>query len=824
MARGHTDTAPAPARLAGRLIARTLQADARIVDLGARGEVAAKQRVAQEWQAEAWEYVDEIGELWFAMNYLANAMARIDLFPARQASLADEPTPLEEGDPMFEDATAALRELQMPEDGASPILADLTVMLDVPGEGYLVGRNAGRDAETGELLSEERQSWAMYSADQITAGGSGKWILVEAPGEKGVELGATDYVARIWRPHRRWRKLATSPMRALRMPCEELLLLTKMIRAQTSSRLNAGLLLVPSELTFGKPNPTEAEGGDGESDDFVEDLIAAMVTPISQPDSASAVVPNVIRGGKDALEAVRWIELSRQLDPQAQALRNELLGRIANGVDLPREIMLGMSSTPFSRTSWQIDAQTWKAHLEPKVQTGAGGLTSAYLRPYLVGQGHDRKDVAEIVTGYSPDNLVGQPNEGENATSAYDRFAISTERYLRALGFNPDADRPSADEIAERLKIAATIRELRQVQQGSTPKASDADHLALAAGLVGWFEARDAHDVTRAPEALTPLVVSTGPKAVTASGSPRPVGERLAEIDARLRARLLAEANGLMLRALERAGARVRRKLGNTELARSLREVAQWGVCGAIGAEGVTRLGFDDGDLLDGAFDPLADTWDTLVTRAQGEAQRLAIAAGADFGDTAVDGHTATEDRNAGWELLLAALLALARQRLYDPSPTSPLGEHDATLAVPPGVVRAALQRAGGALGAIARGGAMLVAAKLGRERPAGGVATGERVLSALGAGGVDVASWAWMHFDGGNDFPPHADLDGVEFTSWDDPVLAITPEGDWLGNAYYYPGDHGGCNCDAVPNLAASESGDGPSGATGGESPAADA
>jgi hypothetical protein len=81
----------------------------------------------------------------------------------------------------------------------------------------------------------------------------------------------------------------------------------------------------------------------------------------------------------------------------------------------------------------------------------------------------------------------------------------------------------------------------------------------------------------------------------------------------------------------------------------------------------------------------------------------------------------------------------------------------------------------------------------------------GSRLVSAgLESAGV-TPRWQWIHSGNPKDFPPHADLDGVEFTSWDDPVLESAGSGfEWVGDSFSPtngPGgpDHNGCGCVAV-------------------------
>jgi hypothetical protein len=52
--------------------------------------------------------------------------------------------------------------------------------------------------------------------------------------------------------------------------------------------------------------------------------------------------------------------------------------------------------------------------------------------------------------------------------------------------------------------------------------------------------------------------------------------------------------------------------------------------------------------------------------------------------------------------------------------------------------------------------------------------------------------------------FEPHEALDGVDFETWDDPVLAN--EEGWPDTDFYAPGDHFGCLCDFEVRFAEAE------------------
>jgi len=76
-----------------------------------------------------------------------------------------------------------------------------------------------------------------------------------------------------------------------------------------------------------------------------------------------------------------------------------------------------------------------------------------------------------------------------------------------------------------------------------------------------------------------------------------------------------------------------------------------------------------------------------------------------------------------------------------------------------------------------------------------GQIGTGPIVSDLLSDANADVVSYQWVHGDPLHAFEPHADLDGVQFTEWDDEQLQNTY--GWPEVEYFAPGDHDGCTCD---------------------------
>jgi hypothetical protein len=178
-----------------------------------------------------------------------------------------------------------------------------------------------------------------------------------------------------------------------------------------------------------------------------------------------------------------------------------------------------------------------------------------------------------------------------------------------------------------------------------------------------------------------------------------------------------------------------------------------------------------------------------LRTAQDATLQQIADATDQSYDDIAA----ATDAERPGWldaaqAALTAGFASMAIGFLYNPSPGAPDRGEVPDLAAPRDAIRQALQLAGG--GDPGSG-------------PPLGIGTGPMAGDALDSGGATVDSWVWSYNDlARTTFPGHLQLDGIEFTSWEDDQLAIQPEDDWLGVDFYVPGDHDGCGCSAEPSV----------------------
>jgi hypothetical protein len=311
------------------------------------------------------------------------------------------------------------------------------------------------------------ESWDIRSVDEVVIDARGGYNVVSrreqtsGGGNTGptTHLGTSAFVGRIWRSHPRFSDESDSSIRGLLDLCAELLLLNRTFRATARSRLNAGALYLPDGLSVAAQGDPDYPYEDGETDpgftaeeaedEFEDQLIDAMTTPIRDEESASAVVPLIIRGPAELGDKIKQFKFERSFDPALAQRADRVLERILQGLDVPKDVVTGLANVKYSN-ALQIDEGLYKAHIEPLMLLIVDALTIVYLRPYLIAQGYSPSDVDRIVVWYDPSAVATRNDRATDADSGFDRGAVSYETWRRAHGFS-NADAPTSNEIAIRM-------------------------------------------------------------------------------------------------------------------------------------------------------------------------------------------------------------------------------------------------------------------------------------------------------------------------------------------------------------------------------------
>jgi hypothetical protein len=488
------------------------------------------------WQREAWRHYDICPEFRFAANWVGNAMSRVVLQPATIDPTSHKVTVNPTGQ-----AAHLLDILFAGRDGQAQMLEALGIHLTVAGECYIVGRRNQRE-NVDDLGEVAPMIWEIVSTEEMRVVGT-TWTIVYGHGVAQITLQPTDIVIRVWRPHPRSRLEADAPSKALLPILTEIEWLTRHIFAQITSRVaGAGILPIPDTLEF--PPPPPPADGEGplpdpanRAESFMRVLGEGMMEPIRNPESPTAVVPLVVSGPVDAIkEFQKPITFWSELDQNSTNLRDEAIRRLALGMDMPPEIVLGIGASSGTGgamnhwSAWMVDESAIKLHIEPLCELVCNALIVGYVRP-VTGDPTD-------TLIYDTSSLRMRPDLSKQALELYDRGLISDVATVRESGFEL-ADMPLHDQLAQWLLMKVAI-------QSSTPDMV----LDALRDLGVKLNPADASAGTPREQRPTPSL----------RGHPLPRSAPEQAPSRQLPAALERVSEALVMRALERAGNRLRNR------------------------------------------------------------------------------------------------------------------------------------------------------------------------------------------------------------------------------------------------------------------------
>lgn len=832
-----TPTGGRPGMLSG-LQPRSLAASAMTVNIGDRPAIKKMLEIRQSWQGEAWAYRRNVGELRYADTYLANSCMRLRLHPATYEPGDPEPVELtqdnaaEAGIPADLAVAAAAVMLRLAAGGPTAMAQlqkKLTSCFEIAGEGYLV---CVKDPVSG------LENWSMKSTDELKFNQDGRVYLCERPGVLNVRdmtelLPGMSLVQRLWWPDPQWSDMADSPVRAQLDTLEELLLLSRDVRATARSRLaNNGFVFIPSELTVATSQPTP-DTQTSEADKFAAELMRAGTAALTDEGSAAAVFPIMLRGPQAAGEGIRFIPFERAQNKFNIAQRAELIGRLATGLDLPAEVLTGKADLNHW-SAWQVDDDSFRHHIEPMAVVEVDALTAGFLWPQLDAMGQWPADIVrKVLIWYDPTALVTHPDRAGDAMQVFDRGGMGRDALRKYTGFGDDDAPDQVDAALYILKnsrgvppplISTLLKEVARdldfpaveepgVHDAPAPAEPDeaepapgppaADDSAPAPTPPAGAQAIQMDLYRRAAAARRAFTAAAPPPAPATPARQTAASRKLVDIDRDLRVRLQTAANAAVRRVLEQAGARIvskSRTAAGTPIRDAIKDVPKALIAATIGPRVVAALGITEAELRDTAFSELKKQWDAWIKDGQQQALRAAAKiAGVDINTATTQlAGTFADDADEGWAWLQKRLDATVAKWLTT-APTEDV-EIETTDFVSTGIVRAALAVAGGFGNDSQSAGLSDAGQPVDKSERLGGIGTGDTIGEFLTDNGsqqpgAETALYTWVH--GGTDKPflPHEALDGVEFSSWDDPVLAN--DGDFPDDDTFYPGDHDGCTCD---------------------------
>jgi hypothetical protein len=426
--------------------ARVLTASASRI--GRSEESAYQKRLTLPWQYRALAYYDQIPELHFASHFLARMISRVRYYPARQTEQGDL-TPITSGLPVD-----LLNRIQDPGGGKSRLLYSYGLLTFITGEGVLFAYDEGR-------------RWKFLWKDEIKIREDGRAVRLYPDKRETNEIGVG---YRFWTPHPRQSDLPDSPVSSVMDICEELIILTASVRGTAVTRLTNGMIVIPQEMSYAAAEPVGDE--DAENNIFLADYTEHIQAQIENPGAAAAKVPFLMEVPYEFSDGVRWIQThDPQTDYMEKDLRTEAIKRLALGLDMPPEALLGMTDANHW-TAKQVMHDMWRSHGIPKAEQFADDLSESYLRPALEEEGFSGAD--DIVVTYDDSQVVISPDRTEDADKALDRIAIGFPGYRELKGI-PESMAPTEEErqflASLKLRQAVEIEGQELVLAQSGPQA-----------------------------------------------------------------------------------------------------------------------------------------------------------------------------------------------------------------------------------------------------------------------------------------------------------------------------------------------------------------
>lgn len=385
-----------------------------------------------QWQTEAWRHYDICAEMRFAAGALASAISRSRIYIAELDELGRP------GEEVEDEDVAVLAETVF---GGPANKAEaqrlLGLQLFVAGESYIVAE---------EVASSAKDIW--YVASNAEVRRQGDKIVVERSnvhggGRRELKQGK-DLLIRCWTPHPRKYDAADSSVRAVLPTLREIEQLTKKVFAQIDSRLaGAGILFLPAEVDFPR-KPKDPPGIAG----FQAMLERSMSAAMQDQSAASALVPIIVKIAGEYIDKIKWLTFETPFQAETLEYRTAAINRLALGLDLPPEVLLGQGSANHW-SAWQIEESTVKLQVEPLLVRIVDALTEAYLKPALKVIG---KDPDAYTFWYDTSPLTVRPDRQADALALNGGpVPILSAEAMRTAGNWSEDDAATEEDVARSL-------------------------------------------------------------------------------------------------------------------------------------------------------------------------------------------------------------------------------------------------------------------------------------------------------------------------------------------------------------------------------------
>ncbi|AKF14272.1 portal protein [Mycobacterium phage Vincenzo] len=393
-----------------------------------------------DWQAEAWDSMDMVGELRYYVGWRASSCSRVDLI----ASEIDDETGKPTGG-IRDDDPDGLRFLQIVKAmaggplGQAQLLKRAAECLTVPGEHYIVLLDQGDKNNDGT----PRHNWYAVTREEVKNKGGDETDIELPDGTLHPYNKRRDTMFRVWNPRPRRAQEPDSPVRACLDSLREIIRTTKKIRNASKSRLiGNGVVFLPQELSLPSAQAPTAEPADPDlpvpivtgvpaADELSNLLFQTAEAAVDDEDSQAALIPLLATVPGEHLQKIFHLKIGNEITEVEIKTRNDAIARLAMGLDVSPERLLGLGSNSNHWSAWQIGDEDVQLHIKPVMEVLCAAIYREVLVKVLRGEGIDPD---KYVLWYDASGLTVDPDKTDEATAAKEQGAITHEAYRRYLG------------------------------------------------------------------------------------------------------------------------------------------------------------------------------------------------------------------------------------------------------------------------------------------------------------------------------------------------------------------------------------------------------
>lgn len=402
-----------------------------------------------DWQDEAWQLYDEVGELGCYVRWRARSCSRVKLVPSEIDPRTGQPTGSlttdKDGNVTGEAAKVAaiVRSIAGGPLGQAELVERAITLLSVPGELYVA-----------ILITDEGERWEALSRRQIKRSQRGRdsvTIVLPEGGEheftpRNADGSGRDGMFRVWNPHANMPTEPDSPVRSNLSPLREIARTTEKIDNADQSIMNTnGILVIPAEASLpgavapvsaDKPGaePATTNGGFQTAQTLQAKLVEA--DQIGSRDRKAQVrrTPLVATVPAEHADKIKHITFNKDVSELEIKKRDAATLRFARGIDMEPDQLLGLGKTNHWNGFLLAD-QDVNLHVKPPMKTFCQAMYRNVIRPMLIKDGIDP---AKYVLSIDASEITADPDKTDEATAANTAGALTNAALLRHHGLPED--------------------------------------------------------------------------------------------------------------------------------------------------------------------------------------------------------------------------------------------------------------------------------------------------------------------------------------------------------------------------------------------------